>query len=54
MHGRVIRPALVEIAKEPSVAEADERISEPSESSTSDTAEAEEIAVTAEVENPGP
>lgn len=54
MHGRVIRPALVEIAKEPSVAEADERTSEPSEPSTSDTAEAEEIAVTAEVENPGP
>ena len=54
MHGRVIRPALVELAKEPSTPAADENGSEPAEPSSTDTAEAEEIAMTAEVENPGP
>lgn len=51
MHGRVIRPALVEIAREPSVQPSDEQGSEPT---GTETADAEEIAVTAEVENPGP
>lgn len=54
MHGRVIRPALVEIAREPSVQPPDEHGSEPTEPTSTETADAEEIAVTAEVENPGP
>jgi molecular chaperone GrpE len=54
MHGRVIRPALVELAKEPSVQTSDERASEPSGPNSTDTVDAEEITGAAEVENPGP
>ena len=56
MHGRVIRPALVEIAKEASTqpAEAPAPAPAPSERSATDTDDAERIADTAEVENPGP
>ncbi len=54
MHGRVIRPALVEIAREPSVQGSDDNGSEPTEPSSTDPAEVEEIAMTTEAEIPGP
>jgi hypothetical protein len=54
MHGRVIRPALVEIAKEPSAQAAEAPAPEPRESTSTDTDDGEQIADTTAVENPGP
>jgi molecular chaperone GrpE len=54
MHGRVIRPALVEIAKEPSVQAVETPLPETHEPSATDTDDGEQIADTAGVENPGP
>jgi molecular chaperone GrpE len=53
MHGRVIRPALVEIAKAPTAQPAEEP-GESSEPLSTDISAAEQIAEESDAENPGP
>lgn len=54
MHGRVIRPTLVEIAKAPTQQTPADEPYEPSEPVSTDSADAEQMAEVTEVENPGP
>jgi molecular chaperone GrpE len=54
MHGRVIRPTLVEIAKAPAAQAPAEEPQAPSEPLPTDTPDAEQIAAETEIENPGP
>jgi molecular chaperone GrpE len=54
MHGRVIRPTLVEIAKAPAAQAPSEQPPPPSEPLPTDTSDTEEIAEESESENTGP
>jgi molecular chaperone GrpE len=54
MHGRVIRPTLVEIAKAPAAQAPSEESPQPSEPLPTDTSDTEEIAEESESENTGP
>jgi molecular chaperone GrpE len=54
MHGRVIRPTLVELAKAPVAQAPPEEPPAPAEPLPTDTADTEEIAEETEIENTGP
>jgi molecular chaperone GrpE len=54
MHGRIIRPALVEVARTPVNQSRDDAASETADSEGTDDADAARVAGQAAAENPGP